>query len=114
MPFHGDRSAGYVLDKHSAGSKGKEACKGKRIAHVLCPFWKAWRARVLARGQAPELPPSDHGFAGGRRREGAMLITVTTTFKFGRGAGGRDERLTVLQLGGAGCHATIDLEEGVR
>ncbi len=83
-PLGGDRSTGYVLDKPGAGSKGKEACKRKRIAHVRCPFSKARHAGLLARGPTPELPPSDHGFATGRWREGAMSVTLAATYKLGK------------------------------
>ncbi len=63
------RSAGIALDKPGAGAPGKQGCKGNRVIHVLCPFWKAWHAAGLAQGARPELPPSDRGFAVGRRRE---------------------------------------------
>lgn len=80
VPLDGLRSQGWDMAKPN----GKEGCAGHRVIHMLCPLWKCSFTGRLHRGPRPRLPPADHGFELGRRREAAIGIQLVSAWRLAR------------------------------
>lgn len=78
IPLDGLRSQGWDIAKPNGN------CAGRRVIHMLYPSWKCFFTGRLHRGLRPRLPPADHGFELGRRREAAIGIQMVTARRLAR------------------------------
>ena len=60
----------------------------KRLYHVLDPFGRAWYKGALKAGHEVKPPESAHGFLRGRRREAAVAVQLTTSWRLQQTATG--------------------------
>ena len=79
-PYFFNVSMGWELDKYN----GKSGVHAIRILHLFCSLSKLFYTAILCLGQRPPEPQCAHGCIPHRRREGAILVQESLSYRFRR------------------------------
>ena len=105
LPLDWNRSVAWNFDKGA-----KEGVGSLRTVHGFCLVGKAWLSAVMDRGPKPELPSTHHGYAVGRRREGAIMVQMSTAWRL-RQAGWSWVRMHADQKNAFMCSLHKEMDE---